>query len=132
MLWHVSGGRNQGAWQCRECKWGCGIASGESVKREWHIRLLMLWREGQGGVALGIWPISGKAIGSLCTVIFPVHAVVTAISAINGAVVGCDPVVTMATLNAPAAAIRSITDECAAAYNEKLAAARQDKLDSGE
>lgn len=54
-----------------------------------------------------------------------------AISAINGAVTQGDPSTVMEALKAAPAGIRSITEECAETYVEKLAAARQEKIDTG-
>lgn len=57
---------------------------------------------------------------------------VEAISAINSAAASGDTAATMAALKAPAASVRSVTEECAESYTEKLAAARQHKVDSGK
>ena len=57
-------------------------------------------------------------------------AVVEAIAAINSAAASGDQGATMTALQTPAAGIRSLTEECAQAYTEKLAAARQEKVDS--
>lgn len=57
--------------------------------------------------------------------------VAEAICAINKAVESDDSSATVTALKASSAGIRSITDECAQAYTEKLAAARQLKVDSG-
>lgn len=57
---------------------------------------------------------------------------VEAISAINSAVVASDATSSLTALKAGPAGIHSITDECADSYVEKLAAARQEKVDNGE
>jgi len=59
------------------------------------------------------------------------HAVVKAVSAINAAVDGGDPESTLEALKAPPASIRSITEECAQTYQEKLLQARQEKMEAG-
>ena len=56
---------------------------------------------------------------------------VKAVSAINAAVDGGDPESTLETLKAPPASIRSITEECAESYQEKLLQARQEKMEAG-
>lgn len=61
-----------------------------------------------------------------------IHAVVEAIAAINSAVASGNPAATMMALKTSAAGIRSLTEECADAYTEKLEAARQDKVDSAD
>lgn len=60
-----------------------------------------------------------------------IYPVAEAISAINSAVTLDDPSATMEALKGPPAEIRSITDECVETYVEKLAAARQEKVDTG-
>ena len=59
------------------------------------------------------------------------HTVVKAVSAINAAVDGGDPESTLDALKAPQASIRSITEECAQTYQEKLLQARQEKVEAG-
>ena len=54
-----------------------------------------------------------------------------AIYSINSAVASGDPSATLEALKTPTAGIRSITEECAETYVEKLAAARQEKVDAG-
>ncbi len=54
------------------------------------------------------------------------------IAAINQALESDDPAATLEALRAPAAAVRSVTDECAETYHEKLALARQEKVEAGE
>ncbi len=54
-----------------------------------------------------------------------------AINAINVGVSSGDSSSTLRALQSPSAGIRSITDECAEAYHQKLEAARQNKIDSG-
>lgn len=46
---------------------------------------------------------------------------------INSSLATSDPATTLASLKAPELSLRSITDECADTYHEKLAAARNDK-----
>ena len=45
---------------------------------------------------------------------------------INSSLATSDPATTLASLKAPELALRSITDECANTYHEKLAATRND------
>ena len=59
------------------------------------------------------------------------HTVVKAVSSINSAVDAGDPQVTLEALKAPAAKVRSITDECVETYHEELSHAKQEKLDAG-
>ena len=54
------------------------------------------------------------------------------ICAINSTVETGDPKATLMALKSYAACVRSITDDCAETYVEKLAAARQEKVESGE
>lgn len=57
---------------------------------------------------------------------------VEAIAAINSSAASGDPAATLTALKMPAAGIRSLSEDCAGSYTEKLAAARQDKVDSGK
>ena len=54
-----------------------------------------------------------------------------AVSVINQAVDSGDPAATLMALQAPAANLRSITEECAADYTSSLAAARKEKMEDG-
>ena len=60
------------------------------------------------------------------------NLVVEAICAINTAVVSGDSLAILRSLTVSSAGVRSITDECAQTYLEKLAAAKQHKIDTGE
>ena len=51
---------------------------------------------------------------------------------INAAVMGDDEATTLASLKAASVGIRSITDDCAATYQEKLSEAREKKAESGK
>lgn len=57
---------------------------------------------------------------------------VEAICAINASLATADSMATLQSLKNPSAGIRSITDDCAEAYLEKLVAAKQYKIDTGE
>lgn len=60
-----------------------------------------------------------------------VGTVAKAVTSINQAVESGDPAATLLALQAPAANIRSITEECAADYTSGLAAAREEKIQEG-
>ena len=60
------------------------------------------------------------------------RVVAESICAINSSVEGGNPKQALLALKGYAACIRSITDECAETYVEKLAAARQEKVEAGE
>ena len=57
--------------------------------------------------------------------------VAKAVCVINQAVESGDPEATLAALQAPAANIRSVTEECAADYTSSLAVARREKEEQG-
>ena len=61
-----------------------------------------------------------------------VHAVAQAVCSINECISGGEAAATLSALKAAPVGIRSIHDECAATYQEKLAEARQKKADSGK
>ena len=54
-----------------------------------------------------------------------------AVSVINQAVESGDPEATLVALQAPAANLRSVTEECAANYTSSLAAAKKEKMEAG-
>ena len=58
-------------------------------------------------------------------------AVAKAVSVINQAVESGDPEATLVALQAPAANLRSVTEECAADYTSSLAAAKKEKMECG-
>ena len=58
--------------------------------------------------------------------------VARAVCSINECVGGGDAEATLVSLKASLVGIRSITDECAATYQEKLSEARQRKAESGK
>lgn len=58
-------------------------------------------------------------------------AVAKAVCAINQAVESGDPAATLVALQAPAANLRSVTEECATAYTHSLSDARSEKAERG-
>lgn len=59
-------------------------------------------------------------------------AVAQAVCSINESISGGDASATLTSLKASSVGIRSITDDCAATYQEKLAEAKKLKAESGE
>ena len=60
------------------------------------------------------------------------YAVAQAVCSINESISGGDATATLASLKSAPVGIRSITDNCAATYQEKLTEAKQQKAESGE
>ena len=62
-----------------------------------------------------------------------IHCTVAqAVCSINESISGGDAAATLSSLKSAPVGIRSITDDCAATYQEKLAEAKQQKAESGK
>lgn len=60
------------------------------------------------------------------------YTVAQSVCSINESISGGDAAATLSSLKSASVGIRSITDDCAATYQEKLAEAKQQKTESGE